>query len=214
MVERLDQSGISTITAFDDAYPRRLVDRLGPMAPPVLHAAGTVGLLHVAGLGVVGDQGEVASAAAGLAARRGVPIVSGGIRPSGGPAGAVVWVLADPLVRTLRRPEVRRAVSRGSTVICSPYGPDTPFAPANARGRDKLIHALAEVTLVVACELGQGDIWSGAVDAIAGGYSRVAVWRGDGEGPGNEALEAHGATRVESIEAVEALLDGRAPGGQ
>ncbi|MEA2972231.1 MAG: hypothetical protein QOG82_689 [Actinomycetota bacterium] len=215
-VERLDQSGISTLTPSDDAYPRRLVDRLGAKAPPVLHAAGAIDLLQVPGIGVVGEVGSAAAAAAvdGLAARRRLPLVSGGLRTSDGAGSSVVWVLAEPLVRTLRRPEVRRAVYRGATVICTPYGPDTPFTPANARGRDKLVFALAEVTLVVACDREQGHAWSDGAEAIAEGYGRVAVWRGDGEGPGNEALEARGATRVESIEAVDALLDGRERGGQ
>ena len=69
------------------------------------------------------------------------------------------------------------------------------------------------VTLVVACDREQGDAWSGAVEAIDGGFGRVAVWRGPGEGPGNEALEARGATRIESIDDLDALLDGRETDG-
>ena len=36
----------------------------------------------------------------------------------------------------------------------------------------------------------------------------VAVWRGPGEGPGNERLERMGAIAVSSIDDIEAVLDG------
>ena len=41
-LERLDQSGIATLTPFDHAYPQRFRTNLGPKAPPILHAAGTL----------------------------------------------------------------------------------------------------------------------------------------------------------------------------
>ena len=129
--------------------------------------------------------------------------------PAFDPTGiSVVWILADSLIHSLRRPDARRAVYRGSFVACTPFGPDTPRGPGFARGRDRLVYGLAGITLVHACDREQGDIWSGAVEAIDGGSGRVAVWRGAGEGPGNEALEARGATRIESIDDLDALLGG------
>ena len=207
-VERLDQSGVATLTAFDEAYPRRLVDRLGPKAPPVLHAVGAVELLAVPGVGVVGDGEPAAAAIAGLAAARGLPLVTGSSRRFDPTGISVVWILADSLVRSLRRSDARRAVYRGSIVACTPFGPDAPRGPGFARGRDRLVYGLADVTLVLACDREQGDAWSGAVEAIDGSFGRVAVWRGPGEGPGNEALEARGATRVESTDDLDVLLGG------
>ncbi len=224
-LDRLEQAGISTLTPSDEAYPARFVERLGPKAPPVLHAAGDVGLLGRPGLGVVGSRdvdpegAEVARAAAERGARLGLAVVSGGARgvdrlAMGGAyqaGGAVVGVLADSLARTLRSPDVRRAVLGGSTVLCTPYGPDAPFSPGNAMGRNKLIYAQSSVTLVVASDLDTGGTWSGAVEAIKDGIGRVAVWRGAGEGPGNAAIEARGAVAVRSVEEIEALLVGDEP---
>lgn len=221
-LERLEQSGMSTVTVFDEHYPRQWLDRLGAKAPPLIHAAGALELLDVPGLGVVGSRdvslegGEVAKEVARLAARRSLPLVSGGARGVDQLAmdaafeagGAVVGILAESLSRKLKRPEVRRAVYDGGTAMCTPYSPDAPFSAGNAMGRNKLIYAQAELTVVVASDDGTGGTWSGATEALKRGYGTVAVWRGDGEGPGNQVLQQRGALPVSSLEDVEALLDG------
>ena len=85
-LDRLDQSGIKTLTVFDEHYPNLWLDRLGAKAPPMLHAAGALDRLDTPGLGVVGSRdvsesgGEVAKQVARLASRRGLPLVSGGAR--------------------------------------------------------------------------------------------------------------------------------------
>ena len=222
-LERLEHSGIRTVTAFDEHYPRRWLDRLGANAPPLVHAAGALELLDAPGLGVVGSRdvslegGEVAKEVARCAARRGLPLVSGGARGVGQLAmnaafdagGAVVGILAESLSRKLKRPEVRKSVYDGATVMCTPYSPDAPFSAGNAMGRNKLIYAQTELTVAVASDDGTGGTWSGATEALKNGYGTVAVWRGDGEGPGNQILQQRGALPVSSLEDIEALLDGR-----
>lgn len=221
-LERLEQSGIRTVTAFDEHYPRRWLGRLGAKAPPLVHAAGSLELLDTPGLGVVGSRdvslegGEVAKEGARVAAQRGLPLVSGGARgvdqlamdAAFGAGGAVVGILAESLSRKLKRPDVRRAVYDGSTVMCTPYSPDAPFSAGNAMGRNKLIYAQAQLTVVVASDDGSGGTWSGAAEALKHGLGTVAVWRGDGEGPGNGPLEQRGAVPVSSNEDIERLLDG------
>ncbi len=223
-LDRLDQSGIKTLTIFDEHYPREWLARLGAKAPPVVHAAGSLDLLDTPGLGVVGSRdvteagGEVARDVARLAARRGLPLVSGGARGVDQLAmdaafeagGAVVGILAESLLRKLKRPDVRRAVYDGSTVMGTPYSPDAPFSAGNAMGRNKLIYAQAALTVVVASDDGTGGTWSGATEALKHGYGSVAVWRGPGEGPGNEPLERQGAVPVASVADIESLLDATA----
>ena len=220
-LDRLEQSGIKTLTVFDEHYPYLLLDRLGAKAPPMLHAAGAVDLFDTPGLGVVGSRdvsqvgGEVANEVARCAARRGLPLVSGGARGVDQLAmdaayeagGAVVGILAESLSRKLKRPDVRRAVYDGSTVMCTPYSPDAPFSAGNAMGRNKLIYAQAALTVVVASDADTGGTWSGATEALKQGYGPVAVWRGQGEGPGNAPLQERGATPVSSLEDIESLLD-------
>lgn len=220
-LDHLEQSGIRTVTAFDENYPRQWLDRLGSKAPPLLHAAGALELLDTPGLGVVGSRdvseagGAAAREVARIAARRGLPLVSGGARGVDQLAmdaafeagGAVVGILAESLSRKLKRPDVRRAVYDDSTVMCTPYNPDAPFSAGNAMGRNKLIYAQAALTVVVASDHGAGGTWSGAAEAIKHGYGSVAVWRGDGEGSGNEPLQQLGAIPVGAPADIERLID-------
>ncbi|MEQ8717758.1 MAG: DNA-processing protein DprA [Acidimicrobiales bacterium] len=225
-LERLTSSGIATLTPFDDGYPHRLVERLGHGAPPVLHTAGPVELCGLSGVAIVGDAAagasDDASGVSAEAAERlvaaGVVVVSGagvGITRTAMDAalaveGTVVAVLADSLTNTLRRPEIRRAVLAGHAVMCTPYGPDTLRRPATERGRRTLIHALADVTFVVAADP-EGGAFAAAVEALDADVGRVAVWRGPGEGPGNAALVELGAVAVTSLDGLTALVGGGTP---
>ena len=221
-LERLDQSGIATLTPFDEGYPQRLQARLGSKGPAILHAAGALELLGQPGVGVVGSRdvskegAAVAEALGRQAASLGVPLISGAARGVDQLAmnaafeagGTVVGVPAHSLIRTLRSPGVRRAVHDGRTVMCSPYVPDSPFTVGKAMGRNKLIYALSVVTVAVAADNGSGGTWSGATEALRGDYCRVAVWRGSGEGPGNEPLERRGALPLADTADLDLILDG------
>ena len=222
-LEQLDQTGICTVTPFDDGYPQRLVDQLGSKAPGLLHAAGALELLDQPGIGVVGSRdvspegAEVAKGAAARATPSGLGLISGGARGVDQLAmntafqagGNVIGVLADSLVRKLRIPDVRRAIYDDHAVMCTPYSPKEPFRVWNAMGRNKVIYALSNVTLVVACEVERGGTWSGATEALQEGFGRVAVWRGAGEGAGNERLQNLGARPIRSMDQLEAVLKPR-----
>ena len=220
-LERLEQSGIRTLTPFDQHYPTRWPERLGPKAPPLLYAAGAIELLDTAGLGVVGSRdvsptgAEVAIEAGKCAVVRNLPLVSGGARgvdqlamnaalDSG---GAVVGVLADSLSRKLRDADIRAAIHDGRAVMCAPYSPDAGFSAGNAMGRNKLIYAQSAITFVVASDKGSGGTWTGATEALDRRFGRIAVWRGSGEGPGNEGLERRGAVPISEIGHLERLLE-------
>ncbi len=219
-LERLEQSGVATLTPFDAAYPVALRDHLGRKTPPILHAAGNTDLFNSPGLGIVGSRdvspegAVVARAAASMAVGHGFAVVSGGARgvdqlsmnAAYESDGSVVGVLADSLSRVLRSPDTRRAIHERQTLLCTPYGPNAPFSAGNAMGRNKLIYALASVTLVVASDLGTGGTWSGATEAVKESYGRVAVWRGDGEGPGNGEIETRGGRPVRTIDELSHLL--------
>ena len=221
-LERLEQSGIRCLTVFDEQYPRQWLDRLGPKAPPLVHAVGSLELLNTAGIGVVGSRdvseagAEIAREVARFTAKRDLPLVSGGARgvdqlamdAALGAGGTVVGVMAESLLRKLKHPDIRKAVHDGNTALCTPYAPGAPFSAGNAMGRNKLIYAQAALTVVVASDAESGGTWSGATETLKRGYGPVAVWRGPGEGPGNERLERMGAIAVSSIDDIEAVLDG------
>src|SRR5690606_998722 len=112
-VDRLEQSGIAVVSALDDAYPRRLRQRLGDGAPPLLYVAGDVALLARDSLASVGSRtvdeagAAVARRAARVAVERGLAVVSGGARgvdqlamlEAWESGGVAVGVLSEGLVR-------------------------------------------------------------------------------------------------------------------
>ena len=55
-LEKLDHSGIWTITGVGQRYPERLRTRLRDSAPVVLHGVGDTSLLDADGVGVVGSR--------------------------------------------------------------------------------------------------------------------------------------------------------------
>ena len=220
-LDRYQESGIWTITEHDDTYPQHLRERLGTKAPVVLHGSGSSDILDRAGIGVVGSRAvseegaEVAGEAAAHAAALGIPLVSGGARGVDQIAmnaayqagGSVVAVLADALVKTINRTDVRQALLDDSTVMCTPYGPEAGFSVGNAMGRNKIIYGLATVTLVVASDHDSGGTWAGATEALRHGFGRVVVWNGPGEGPGNAALIEQGGVAVDDVGLLDAIID-------
>lgn len=218
-LDALAERGIWTVTPFDDGYPQRLRDRLGRAAPPVLYGVGPVGLLGDDGIGIVGSRdvdsagADVAREAARHAARTGMATVSGGARgvdqismaAAEEVEGTVVGVLAESLVKRSGSADVRRAVLEGRVCLCTPYHPEARFSVGTAMGRNKVIYGLSRVTLVVASAAGSGGTWSGALEAIEKGYGIVAVWRGQGEGEGNDAIAQRGATPVRAVEELDGL---------
>ena len=72
-------------------------------------------------------------------------------------------------MRKLKNPDVRRAIYDDRTVICTPYSPKAPFSIGNAMGRNKLIYALSEISLVVA----------GEIEKAAHGRARLKLSKGD-----------------------------------
>jgi predicted Rossmann fold nucleotide-binding protein DprA/Smf involved in DNA uptake len=214
-VEHLEQQGIAAVSPFDDAYPEVLRQRLRAAAPPVLYVAGPPSLLRGPGTAIVGSRNvsdvgaQVARAAASLVAKHRDVVISGGARgvdqlamdaalQAGGP---VVGVLADTLARRVRNADVRRAVNDQQLCLVTPYKPTAGFSAAAAMGRNKIVYALARSTLVVAADAERGGTWQGAVEALRKRYGHVAVWTGEGAGPGNDLLIEHGAHSVSSLDA-------------
>lgn len=215
-LEGLYERGISVITALDAAYPQRLRERLALAAPPVLYCAGEISLLGVDGIGMVGSRdvgpeaAEVTRKVAHLVADNGLPVVSGGAKGVDSismaaafqAGGTTVGVLADSLERAISQADNRRAMLDGRACLCTPYRPDARFTAGSAMGRNKIIYGLARVTLVIASAKGEGGTWAGATEALKKFYGRVAVWTGDGSGPGNDALVKAGGAAIEQPEAI------------
>jgi len=209
---------VARARGHDGRLEHQRVERLGDEAPPVFYIVGDRSLLSIEGVGIVGSRGvadagsDVARHAASTAVAAGFPVISGGARgvdqvsmtAAYEAGGQVVGYLADSLERRVRDPNTRRALADGSTCLATPYKPSAGFSVASAMGRNKLVYASARVTFVVASDLEKGGTWEGAVEALRNGFGSVAVWMGEGGGPGNARLAELGATSIDDVSALVA----------
>ena len=219
-LDRLRSRGIWVVTIADDAYPARLIERLGPDAPPVLFGSGDATGLGGGGIAIVGsrDVDDVAIAftehLAAAAARGGTPVISGGargidvtaMRAAAAADGFVVGVLPEGVERRLRDGETRTAVASGRAVLVSPYHPGAAFSAGAAMGRNRVIYGLSDVAVIVSSAAGSGGTWTGALEAIDSGWVPVFVREGPDVPDGNRALIAKGG--VPLPEDAEALAGG------
>jgi predicted Rossmann fold nucleotide-binding protein DprA/Smf involved in DNA uptake len=222
-VEQLEHTGTWTITA-GDAYPARLLQRLGDSAPAVLHGVGDRKVLEKDGVGIVGsrdvddDAADVARLVAEAVAGLGMTLVSRAARGVDqiamntvfGLGGSVLGVVADSLDRSIAKPSTRQAVMRGGVCLITPYAPAADFTPALAMGRNKIVYALSRTVVVVRSSAESGGTWSGASEALSRGYADVVSWVGRGSAEGNHRLVELGARPVASLDEIEPVL--AAPG--
>lgn len=215
-LERLEQTGIRVITSLDDEYPARFRERLGHAAPPVLHAVGPIEVLDGPALGIVGlreisDEGaEVARDAAEAAVGHEWSVISGGSPGVDRVAmdaalehdGRCAGLLADSLLRTVREPEARVAIGQGRLCLATPYPPGEPYSVANAKGRNRLIYAAADQTLVVAADGDADTTHAGAAEALERGWGPVTVWTGTGAGPSNDGLVEAGGRPISAVDQI------------
>ena len=61
-------------------------------------------------------------------------------------------------------------------------------------------------------QVASGGTWAGADEALRRKYGHVAVWMGEGRGPGNELLVKQGATPISELEELF-MLEPRAANG-
>jgi predicted Rossmann fold nucleotide-binding protein DprA/Smf involved in DNA uptake len=219
-LDALSSKGIWVATIVDGGYPDRL-RALGEAAPPCVFGVGNASLLRDGGLAVVGsrdvdpDGAGAAQLIAEAACAWGLALISGGARGVDQLAmnaafltgGRVVGVLADSLEYRIRRADVISALDGGNTCLIVQQHPAVGFTPQAAMARNKLVYALADLTVVIAANDGSGGTWAGAEEALRRHYGHVAVWRGPGEGPGNAALEKTGAVGFRSVDELKAILD-------
>ena len=84
--------------------------------------------------------------------------------------------------------------------LATPYPPAAAYSVVSARGRNRLIYAASDMTLVVAADGDHDTTLAGATEALERGYGDVAVWLGDGSGPSKDALVDFGARPVAHLE--------------
>ena len=219
-VERWRARAIWVLSRADAGYPRRLKQRLGEDAPPVLYGCGDAALLDAGGLAVVGSRNvhealiEYTENVGRLAASAGRGLISGGARGVDRAAmcgaldagGHAAGVLADGLEKAAMLRENREVLMDGRLVLISPYDPAVRFQVGHAMQRNKLIYALSDAALVVNSDYEKGGTWTGAVEQLDKLKLVPVHVRANGEmGKGLEGLRARGARLWPEPDTPEAL---------
>lgn len=187
------------LTRITPGYPEAVRKRLGPDAPGCLWYLGQRSLLDRPGIALVGSRAlkptnrQFAMEVGRQAARQGFVLVSGNAVGADETAqnacleagGYVIAVVAD---------ELKRHGRKGRVLFLAEDGYDQVFSPYRALSRNRIIHALGQVTVVAQVAPGQGGTWDGCMRNLRFGYSPVFCF--DDGSDGAKRLEQMGATLI------------------
>ncbi|MBR3502884.1 MAG: DNA-processing protein DprA [Clostridia bacterium] len=206
-LERFSEGGIDIATLEEAAYPRRLVERLGQKAPPMIYSCGSPALAAKSSMTVISntcarpDVLECACELAALACDAGIVLVTGGEigfgrlieREAMQEDGRVISFLAESLVERIYQPGLSELIANERALALSIIHPEAKYTVSHALERNKCLFALSDASFILSCEKGKGTAWEGAASALRNGYAeRMYVWDNPAI-PGNTALIAQGA---------------------
>ena len=209
-LEKLSSLGIWVRTRADDNYPEKYRKRLKLSAPPVIFGAGNEDLPGDPGIAVVGSRNvnqtgqDFAEFIGNACSHNGMVVYSGGARgvdqfsmkAAIDGRGDSVGVLAHSLVKVIRDPDNRQAISRGNLTLITPYSPYAGFSVGAAMGRNKLIYTLADYGMVISSDFGSGGTWTGANEVLKNNWVPLFVVSGPEVPEGNKELLKMGAIPI------------------
>lgn len=170
--------GCRPLTRISPGYPPEVRRRLGSDSPGCLWAKGDLSVLNGPRVSLVGsrelreENRRFAAEVGRQAARQGYTLVSGNAKGADRTAqesclaagGRVISVVAD---------ELQDKTERKNLLYLSEDGFDMPFSAQRALSRNRVIHALGEITFVAQCSFKTGGTWDGTVKNLRFGWSPV-----------------------------------------
>ncbi len=206
-VEKWERAGLWILARGEAEYPRRLADRLGESAPPVLFGCGRTGLLGLGGIAVVGSRDasaedlEFALDMGRRIALDGRSVISGGARGIDETAvlgaleaeGTAVVALPDNLLRAALSARYREPLMSRNLALLSAVSPEAGFDVTSAMGRNRLIYCLSDGAVIAASAAGSGGTWHGAMENRKWGWTPWWVRPSAEPSPGIRALMEAGA---------------------
>lgn len=185
-VNRAKEYHCYPISRINQAYPQILRQRLGEDAPGCLWYKGNPEILENRCISLVGsrelqpDNMAFAREAGRQAALQGYVLVSGNARGADRAAqesclaagGQVVSIVADSLEKCPIDPNI---------LYISEDSYETGFSAQRALSRNRLIHAMGALTLVVQSRLEKGGTWSGTVQNLHRCWSPVFCFQDGSE---------------------------------
>lgn len=203
-----EEAGAQPLTISQQAYPQRLRDALGSLAPPVLFTMGDVALFRTQAAAVVGARdpsamgARLATLCAETLCRADATVASGGARGVDSAAheaalragGRTIVVLPQGLL-TYRCPgEIQEAVQDGNALLVSEFPPDMDWETHAAVTRNATISALSRLVCVIEPKKTGGSIRTARYALDQG--KRVLVYPAQGFESAAEALAHAGAIEL------------------
>ncbi len=174
-LEKLEEQGVTLITALDDRYPTLLRVRLSKNAPPLLMTLGNSELLKKVAVGFCGsrkasDKGlATATDCADQLARADINIVSGyaaGVDMAthiaalqGG--GTTTLVLCEGILHFQKKRTLQDQWDWDRILVVSEFLPGIPWSVRNAMQRNKTICALTSAMILIESSSKGGSIEAG-----------------------------------------------------
>lgn len=180
------EQGCTPISRVTPGYPIRMRKCLGLESPACLWAKGDISLLDGPKVALVGSRDirqenkSFAEKAGQEAAKQGYILLSGNARGADKAAqeaclasgGKVISIVADSLAQKKYREDV---------LYLSEEDCDQPFSAWRALSRNRMIHAMADLTLVAQSDLRTGGTWQGTALNLQHGWSPVRCFRDGSE---------------------------------
>ena len=159
----LQNNDVSVITEQDEAYPSHLKKVLHDHNPPVLFVQGNPALLSTPSVGFCGSRKvspkgmAITEQCAGQLVDHGITVVSGyaagtdlaAHRSALAHGGNTVFVLAEGILKSTRKPEVRELLSASNHVFVSQFLPDQAWSVGSAMRRTSVIIGLSGAMILV-----------------------------------------------------------------
>ena len=173
-LDGFEARNIHAVTCFDEDYPRRVMNKLGPGAPVFFFRCGDGALLNRPAIAILGVQGvrtsgearrAVESLAAGAAGQGYAVITSGepGISTVAAVEAArcgarLVEVPGGELGARVAQADVGARIQRSDMAVLSLNHPDAPFTFRYAADRSRLMFALSDAAFVFNTDGRRGEI--------------------------------------------------------
>ena len=194
------------LTALDDAYPKRWIERLKESAPPALWIAGD--LTPCRYIGIVGSRDisvqsrDFAIEAGKEAVRLGYGVVSGGAVGSD-LAGVKGALQVGGQVLELLPYGIERfaAIDKAGLSLAAP---NDEFSISLAMERNTLIYSASEVTVIIDARFKEGGTWHGAIEANRRKLCPLIVQHGTNEA--SRALQGLGCIPLSSPSELASAL--------
>lgn len=203
-IQKFNDLMIEIITLEDENYPKQIKKKLSTNSPPIFYVVGDLNICNKKSIGFVGSRNieyeniDVTRKLVEKANEKGYVIVSGGAKGVDSTATAFadysIEYVADSLIKKLKDKNRLKAINEKRLVMLSDHVPNGEFHKGIATGRNKLIYAQSEATVVIKSDYETGGTWSGAMEAIKKGYCRVfCIFN---EEKGNTELVKKGAIAI------------------